>query len=84
MKKKTIIMLIVVAVLVILSVLYFKLSHTYSLPNAATTPAVAPAQGNHMPIVFTPVWVSLTSVICVVGGLVVGWIARILYAKYIK
>lgn len=57
MKKKTIIMLIVVAVLVILGVLYFK---------------------------FTPVWVSLTSVICVAGGLVVGWIAHILYAKYIK
>lgn len=33
---------------------------------------------------FTPVWASLTSVICVAGGLVVGWIAHILYAKYIK
>ena len=57
MKKKTIIMLIVVAVLVILGVLYFK---------------------------FTPVWASLTSVACVAGGLVVGWIAHILYAKYVK
>lgn len=33
---------------------------------------------------FTPVWASLTSVACVAGGLVVGWIAHILYAKYVK
>lgn len=33
---------------------------------------------------FTPVWASLTSVACVAGGLVAGWIAHILYAKYVK
>ena len=33
---------------------------------------------------FTPVWASLTSVACAAGGLVVGWIAHILYAKYVK
>lgn len=33
---------------------------------------------------FTPMWASLTSVACVAGGLVVGWIAHILYAKYVK
>lgn len=33
---------------------------------------------------FTPVWASLTTVAAAAGGLVVGWIAHILYAKYIK
>ncbi|HIZ15628.1 MAG TPA: hypothetical protein H9816_06940 [Candidatus Tidjanibacter faecipullorum] len=33
---------------------------------------------------FTPVWASLTTVAAAAGGLVVGWIAHILYAKYVK
>lgn len=33
---------------------------------------------------FTPVWASLTTVVAAAGGLVVGWIAHILYAKYVK
>lgn len=33
---------------------------------------------------FTPVWASLTTVSAAAGGLVVGWIAHILYAKYVK
>ena len=33
---------------------------------------------------FTPVWASLTTVVAAAGGLVAGWIAHILYAKYIK
>lgn len=33
---------------------------------------------------FTPVWASLTTVVAAAGGLVVGWIAYILYAKYVK
>lgn len=33
---------------------------------------------------FTPGWASLTTVVAAAGGLVVGWIAHILYAKYIK
>ncbi len=32
---------------------------------------------------FTPVW-ALTTVAAAAGGLVVGWIAHILYAKYVK
>lgn len=33
---------------------------------------------------FTPVWASLSTVVGVIAGMVVGWIAHILYAKYIK
>ena len=33
---------------------------------------------------FTPVWASLTTVAAAAGGLVAGWIAHILYAKYVK
>lgn len=33
---------------------------------------------------FTPVWASLTTVAAAAGGLVVGWIAHVLYAKYVK
>lgn len=31
-----------------------------------------------------PVWASLTTVVAAAGGLVAGWVAHILYAKYVK
>lgn len=33
---------------------------------------------------FAPLWVSLTTVISFGAGAVVGWVAKILYDKYIK
>lgn len=33
---------------------------------------------------YTPVWVSISNVICGAVGLVIGWIAHVLYNKYIK
>lgn len=33
---------------------------------------------------YTPVWVSISNVICGAAGVVVGWIAHVLYNKYIK
>lgn len=33
---------------------------------------------------FTPVWVSVSSLIGVGIGLVCGWVAHILYTKYVK
>lgn len=33
---------------------------------------------------YTPVWVSISNVICGAAGVVVGWIANVLYNKYIK
>lgn len=33
---------------------------------------------------YTPVWVSISNVICGAAGVVVGWIAHLLYNKYIK
>lgn len=33
---------------------------------------------------YTPVWVSISNVICGAAGLVLGWIAHVLYNKYIK
>lgn len=33
---------------------------------------------------YTPVWVSISNVICGAAGIVVGWIAHMLYNKYIK
>lgn len=33
---------------------------------------------------YTPVWVSISNVICGAAGVVVGWIAHVLYDKYIK
>lgn len=32
---------------------------------------------------YFPFWVNLTNVIVLVVGMIVGWIARVLYAKYI-
>lgn len=32
---------------------------------------------------YFPFWVNLTNVIVLVVGILVGWIARVLYAKYI-
>lgn len=32
---------------------------------------------------YFPFWVNLTNVIVLVVGIIVGWIARVLYAKYI-
>lgn len=32
----------------------------------------------------TPVWASLTTVVAAAGGLVAGWVAHTLYAKYVK
>lgn len=33
---------------------------------------------------YTPVWVSISNVICGAAGVAVGWIAHVLYNKYIK
>lgn len=33
---------------------------------------------------YTPVWVSISNVICAAVGVVLGWIAHVLYNKYIK
>ena len=33
---------------------------------------------------YTPVWVSISNVVCACGGVVLGWIAHVLYNKYIK
>lgn len=33
---------------------------------------------------YSPVWASVTSVIALVGGCVCGWVAHVLYAKYVK
>lgn len=33
---------------------------------------------------YTPVWVSLSNLVVAVGGVIAGWILRILYVKYIK
>lgn len=33
---------------------------------------------------YTPVWVSISSVVSLAIGVVVGWIAHVLYNKYIK
>ena len=50
-----------------------------------TTAAVIVAVGvGVLYVKFTPVWASLTTVVAAAGGLVVGWIAHILYAKYVK
>lgn len=32
---------------------------------------------------YFPFWVNLTNVIVLVAGIIIGWIARVLYAKYI-
>lgn len=33
---------------------------------------------------FSPLWVSLTTVVSFGAGAVIGWVAKILYDKYIK
>lgn len=33
---------------------------------------------------YTPVWVSISNVVSLAIGVVVGWIAHVLYNKYIK
>lgn len=33
---------------------------------------------------YVPIWVSITNIIMAIGGIVVGWIARVLYVKYVE
>ena len=33
---------------------------------------------------YTPVWVSISNVIFGAGGIIIGWIAHVLYNKYVK
>lgn len=33
---------------------------------------------------YVPIWVSITNIIMAIGGIVVGWMARVLYVKYFE